>query len=205
MDFGIIYQLKIKKFWWLDTIFYFVVALLLATIICFVIFTVKISFQEKRLKDLENNIVNTGTAEQKESEKKVFEYQKKIDNFATILDSHKIPTNILKFFEQITLPNVWFNNFQIGAQTAGVRVSGEAESTTTLSRQILTLEQNEFIKNISDLTSEPTETGRIKFDMNLSINPDIFFSSLFENLMQPGGILETTTPSTSSFLNKLIF
>ncbi len=205
MDFGIIYQLKIKKFWWLDTIFYFVVALLLATIICFVIFTVKISFQEKRLKDLENNIVNTGTAEQKESEKKVFEYQKKIDNFATILASHKIPTNILKFFEQITLPNVWFNNFLIGAQTAGVQVSGEAESTIALSRQILTLEQNEFIKNISDLTSELTETGRIRFNMNLSINPDIFFSSFFENLTQPGGILETTTPSTSLFLNMKYF
>lgn len=197
MDFGIIYQLKIKKFWWLDAIFYFVIAFLLATIICFVIFSVKISFQEKKLKELDNNImVNTGTVQQRELEKEVFDYQKKINNFATILASHKIPTNVFKFFEKITLPNVWFNNFLIMTQTARIQISGEAESATVLSRQILTIEQNEFIKNILDLTFEPTETGRIRFNLNLSINPD---------MLQSEGILETTSPSTSLFLNKFLF
>lgn len=198
MDFGIIYQLKIKKFWWLDTIFYFVAALLLATIICFAIFTVKISFQESKLKELENNIVDTGTTQQRELEKEVFEYQGKIDNFATILANHKIPTNVFKFFEKITFPNVWFNNFIVMAQTAGIQISGETENTTALSRQILVFEEDEFIKNISDLTFEPTETGKIRFNLNISLSPDIFFSTT-------GEILETTSPSTSLFLNKFIF
>jgi len=202
MDFGIIYQLKIKKFWWLDTIFYFVAALLLATIICFVIFTVKISFQERKLKEIDNNIiVNTGTTQQRELEKEVFEYQRKIDNFAIILANHKIPTNIFKFFEKITLPNVWFNNFIIMAQTAGIQISGETESTTALSRQLSIFEENKFIKDISDLTFEPTETGKIRFNLNISLSPDIFFSTTLNDLIQPVEILETTSPSTSLFLN----
>lgn len=192
--FGIIYQLKTKKFWWLDIILYFATALLLATIICFVIFIAKISFQEKKLKDLDNNIAQTGTAGQKELEKKVFEYQKKIDKFAVILADHKTLTNILNLFEQMVLPNVWFNNFLLTTQTAKLQISGEAESTAALSRQISILEQSEFIKDIANLTSEPTETGKIRFNMGLFLNPDVFFPSVFENLPS-GGILETTSPS----------
>lgn len=205
--FGIIYQLKTKKFWWLDVVLYFAVALLLATIICFVIFVAKISYQEKKLKDLDNDIAQTGTAEQKELEKKVFEYQKKIDNFATILADHKNPTNILDLFEKIVLPNVWFNNFLITAittQAAKLQVSGEAESTTALSRQISTLEQSEFIKDITSLNSESTETGKVRFSIGLSVNPDVFIPSVSESL-PPGGILETTSPSSSLLFNKNIF
>lgn len=201
MDFGIIYQLKTKKFWWLDTIFYFVVALLLATVICFFIFTIKISFQDKKLKELESGIASVGTAQQKETEKEVFEYQKKINDFAILLAEHKIPTNILKFFEKMTLPNVWFNNFIISAQGARIQISGEAEDLIALSRQLLILEGSKFFKDITELSFEPTETGRMKFNTSLSINPDIFFEANIEDIVPDEGILETTSPSSSLFLN----
>ncbi|MBU4274223.1 hypothetical protein KKE19_00185 [Patescibacteria group bacterium] len=205
MDFGIIYQLKTKKFWWLDVIFYFTVALLLATIICFVIFSIKISFQEKKLEDLQNTITtSTGTAQQKEEEKKVFEYQKKIDDFAAILAVHKAPTNILKFFEETTLPNVWFNNFSMNAQTAGIRINGETEDTVALSRQIAVFEQNQFVENVADLNFESTETGKTRFSLNLALDPNIFFLTTIEEI-QPEEILETVSPSSSLFLNNNIF
>lgn len=205
MNFGIIYQLKIKKFWWLDTIFYFVVALLLATLICFAIFTIKISSQKERLKELEDNMARTGTIEQKKAEEEVFKYQRKIDDFVFLLAGHKIPTKVLKLFEEITLSNVWFNSFSAITQTTETRVAGEAESTIALSRQLSILEKNEFITDITDLSSEITETGKIRFSMNVSFVPDMFFLNSADDLMQPSDILETTSPSTSLFFNENIF
>jgi len=41
MDFSTIFQLRTKKFWWMDVIFYFVISLLIATALCYVIFLIK--------------------------------------------------------------------------------------------------------------------------------------------------------------------
>jgi len=204
MDFGIIYQLKIKKFWWLDVIFYFTVALLLATIICFAVFALKISFQGKKLAELENKIAtSTGTAQQKEEEKKVFEYQEKIDSFANILALHKIPTNILKFFEATTLPNVWFDSFSLDSRSGEIRLTGETEGAVALSRQIEIFEENKLVKSIANLNSEQTKTGGIRFNLNMAVDPNIFFMPTIEEI-QPEEILETTSPSVSLF-QKYVF
>ena len=122
MDFGIIRQLKIKKFWWLDTILYFVISLLLATVFCYLIFTVKISIERKNMGQIEEKIANTGTAQQKQLEKEVFEYQVKIDNFAALLNAHKIPSQIFDVIKKLTLPNVWFNNFVCNFIFIGLRI-----------------------------------------------------------------------------------
>ena len=79
MDFGIIYQLKFKKYWWLDTILYAVLALLLAAFFSYLIFVAKIAQEKKTIEDLVTKINNTGTAEQRDLEKQVFAYQKKIE------------------------------------------------------------------------------------------------------------------------------
>lgn len=183
--------------------FYFFIALLLATIFCFLIFYFKISLQEKTMKDLDEKIASIGTAQQKELEKQVAVYQRKIDNFATLLTNHKIPTNVLRLFEEITLPNVWFNTFSLSSQAASIQLAGEAESTTALTRQVSIFDGSVFIKEIIGLSSETAETGRIKFSLTLAINPDIFFQATPEVL--PGGIIDTTSPSTSAAFNNYIF
>ena len=41
MDFSVIFQLRTKKFWWMDVIFYFVISALVATVLCYLIFLIK--------------------------------------------------------------------------------------------------------------------------------------------------------------------
>ena len=198
MDFGIIYQLKTKKFWWLDVLFYFVVTLLVATVACFFIFYIKISILEKKLAEAEASSAGTGTAVQLESEKKVFSYQEKIDTFETLFNNHKKSTNILAFMEGATLPNVWFSSFSMDAKRAGAAVSGETESTTSLTRQIAIFEGSELVKNVSGLSYGLSESGRVQFSFDISFDPAIFFSEDFN-------ALDTISPSTSLFLNMDIF
>ena len=38
MDLSAIFQIRTKKFWWMDVIFYFVISLLVATVFCYGIF-----------------------------------------------------------------------------------------------------------------------------------------------------------------------
>ena len=47
MSFSELLQVKDKKVWWLDVIFYFVVSLAIATVFCYLIFLVKNNIQRK--------------------------------------------------------------------------------------------------------------------------------------------------------------
>jgi hypothetical protein len=174
MNFSIIYQLRTKKFWWLDVIFYFVISLLIATIICYFIFSIKIYFQNKKIKDLEAAMATIGTEQQKVYEEKIFDFQKKINDFAILLGEHKISSNVFSFIEQYTLSNVWFNKFNMNEEGLEVNLSGEAETTEALSRQISILEENQYIKKINLLNSGTGEGGKINFNLTLLLEPQIF-------------------------------
>lgn len=208
MDFGIIRQLKIKKFWWLDTILYFVVTLLVATIFCFLIFTVKISVEKKNMAQLDAKIANTGTSQQKQLEEEVFEYQDKIDNFATLLNAHKIPTKIFDAIKGFMLPNVWFNNFAMDAKSSIIQVIGETDDMASLSRQIEIIEGLDFVKDISGLTFDMAESGKINFSFGIILYPKIFFAledtaTPKDNSLIPDvPVIDTTSPSSAQpFVN----
>ncbi len=174
MSFDIIYQLKTKKFWWLDTILYFTLTILIATVIIYFIFYIKIPFQEEKLQDLEKDLATTGLPQQKELERKVFEYQKKINDFSTLLGAHKISSNVFKFIEQSTFPNVWFSSFSLTLKESQVKLAGETEDTLVLARQISFLKEKEFIRDVKLSNFSLGEEGRVGFNLVLSLNPQIF-------------------------------
>ena len=194
MDFGIIRQLKIKKFWWLDTILYFVISLLLATVFCYLIFTVKISIERKNMGQIEEKIANTGTAQQKQLEKEVFEYQVKIDNFAALLNAHKIPSQIFDVIKKLTLPNVWFNNFVMNAKSSIIQITGETEDVSSLSRQIEVIESQDFVKDVSGLAFSLQEAKRLRFNFSINVDPKIFFALEDATAPQTGLPIIPTTP-----------
>jgi len=195
MAFDIIYQLRTKKFWWLDTILYFTLTILIATVITYFIFNIKISFQEKKIQDLEGNIATTGIPQQKELERKVFEYQKKINDFSTLLAAHKIPSNLFKLIEESTLPNVWLSLFILNTKGPQLRLTGEAEDVLVLARQISVFKESKFVKDIEFLSLNLEEEGRIKFNLTIFLNPQIFTS--LENLEETTSI---GPPFSQSFL-----
>ncbi len=197
MAFDIIYQLRTKKFWWLDTILYFTLTILIATVITYFIFNIKISFQEKKLQDLEKDIATTGIPQQKELERKVFEYQKKINDFSILLADHKIPSNLFNFIEESTLPNVWFSLFGLSTEESQLRLAGEAKDVLTLARQIFVFKESEFIKDVEILNFNLEEEGRIKFDLVLPLNPQIF--TPLENLEKTTSV---DSPLSQNFLTR---
>jgi hypothetical protein len=174
MDFGSIMQLKNRKSLWIDVLFYFAVSLFIAMAFCYIIFAIKISLQKGSIKDFEKKTAEIGTEEQKNNEKEITGHQKRIADYSLIAKDHKIASNVLLFLEELTLAKVWFNKFDMSEKEGLVNLSGEAENMDILSQQVSLFEKNEYIEKISLLNSGVGENGRISFNMNLALKPEIF-------------------------------
>lgn len=195
MDFSIIYQLRTKKFWWVDVIFYFVLSLLIATIFCYLVFVIKIAMQNKEIKDEVSALETVGTDQQKEYEGEVLLYQKKIADFIVLFRNHEFASNVFGFIEQQTRPNVWFKRFDLDQKAAAVRLSGEADDMEAFSRQVAAFEKNEYVKKLNVLNSDVGESARVDFNLDVILNPKIF-APISETLDQLPSLTGTVTPSS---------
>jgi flagellar basal body-associated protein FliL len=174
MDFRTIFQLRNKKVWWIDVIFYFVIALLTATIICYLVFLVKNIFQRRDIAEAEYKLTTVGTADQLTQEQKVILYKAKIKDFGNLIQNHEFASNIFYLMQDNTQPKVWFSQFNLDAKAKQVQVSGIAEDMDMVARQTSTFEKNEYIQKFENLNSTLSEDGRIAFNFSLSMNPRIF-------------------------------
>jgi len=174
MDFSLLFQLRNKKVWWMDVIFYFVMSLLIATVLCYLVFIVKNIIQRNQIADYEAKLQTVGTPEQKEQEAEVILYKKKIGDFGSLIQNHEFASNVFKFLEEQTQPNVWFDQFSLDAKNNQIQLNGEAEDMSAFSRQTATFEKNEYVRNLGTFNSSLGESGQIEFNVSLLLDPKIF-------------------------------
>lgn len=132
MDFSVIFQLRTKKFWWMDVIFYFAVSLLIATVLCYLIFLVKDGMIKSQISEETSALHMVGTDEQKQHETEVIRYQKKIGDFSMLLKNHEFASNVFAFMQAQTMPNVWFDQFNLDEKNNAVQLSGESDDVDSL-------------------------------------------------------------------------
>jgi hypothetical protein len=192
MDFGTIFQLRDKKFWWINVVFYFTMSLLLATVLCYLIFIVKNNIQRHEIKEWEEKLLTVGTESQKDQEKEVIAYQRKIADFVRLFRSHEFASNVFVFMEKQTFPNVWFKQFNLSAAEAQIQVSGEADDMQTFGRQVAGFENNEYVESVNVLNSSLNSTAKIDFNLSLSLEDKIFDYIAEEKEIS---IIETTSPT----------
>jgi len=174
MDFSVIFKLRTKKYWWMDVIFYFVISVLIATILCYIIFLIKNNLLRK---DIEKEIAaleTVGTAQQKQQESDVISYQKKIIGFTELFKNHEFASNTFAFLQTQTLPSVWFKQFNLDKKNSSVQLSGESENAENLSRQVSGFEKNKYVSSIETLNSALGASARNEFNINLKLDKSIF-------------------------------
>ncbi len=174
MDFSVIFQLRSKKFWWMDVIFYFVISLLIATVFCYFIFLIKNNIQREDIRKAAVALETVGTSQQKEYEKEVLNYQKKIIDFTNLLENHEFASNVFVFLQAQTMHNVWFRQFSLDKKNNSVQLSGEADNIEAFSGQVASFEKNKYVKNITVLNSSLGASARIGFNINLILDQNIF-------------------------------
>ena len=174
MDFSVIFQLRNKKLWWMDVIFYFVISLLIATAFCYLIFSVKNGLLKGDIRKETMALQTVGTDQQKNYESEVIGYQKKISTFTELFQNHEFASNVFSFMQSQTMPNVWYEQFSLDEKNNTVQLSGESDSMDALSRQIAYLEKNKYVKDVGNLSSSLGENAKIKFSVNLTLDQKIF-------------------------------
>lgn len=174
MDFSVIFQLRTKRFWWMDVIFYFVVSLLIATIFCYIIFLIKNTIQREDIKKMTVALETVGTEQQKEYERSVISYQKKISDFAKLFKNHEFASHVFNFMQEQTMPNIWFKQFSLDRKNKKAQLFGEADDMEAFSRQVAHFEKNEYVKNVGTLNSALGEFARVQFNLNLALDSEIF-------------------------------
>lgn len=173
-----------------DVIFYISLSLLISAVLCYFIFSAKISSQKRAISQIDASMSTIGTDLQKQKEAAIFSYRKKIDDFANLMANHKSALNILNFLEQQTMPRVWFNRFNLSEKDKSIILSGEAESVEVLSHQVMVLESNQYVKKIDVLSSSIGDSGRVTFNLNAVLDPKIFIPIQPANI----NIMGATTP-----------
>lgn len=189
MDFSVIFQLRTKKFWWMDVIFYFMISLLIATVLCWLIFLTKNSFQREDIKKEIAALQTVGTDQQKEQEENVIDYRNKINDFTELFKNHEFASNAFVFMQAQTMPNIWFKQFGLDRKNSGLQLSGESDNMDAFSRQVAAFEKNKYVKSTGTLNSSLGESARIGFNINLALDQNIF-----SYLSDITPILQTTPP-----------
>ena len=196
MDFSVIFQLRNKKAWWIDVIFYFVISLLIATVFCYIIFLTKNSFLRDDIKKETITLQTVGTQQQKDYEKDVINYRNKFNDFYELFKNHKFASNVFAFLQSQTMPNIWFKQFNLDEKNNIVQLSGESDDMDGFSRQVNTLENSDnkkYIKSIGTLNSSLGESTRVSFNINLVLEKSIFDYIAVASTVPENAILESQT------------
>lgn len=195
MDFSVIYQLRNKRYWWLDVLLYLAISLLIATIFCWLVFMVKANMEKKEVKKVYDSLLTVGTPEQKAQEKDVLNYKRKIADFNNIFKNHQFASNIFAFMSKQTMPYIWFKQFSLDKKSSAVQLTGETDNLDNLSRQVANLERNEYVKKIGTLNSSVGTNSKINFSINLLLDPKIF------NYIADTSIKSTTSSTAEELIN----
>jgi len=93
----------------------------------------------------------------------------------TLLSQHVEVSDFLESLAESTLPDVSFNTFgfQHSPEASEVSMSGEARGYLQIAQQSDIFEENDYIQNHIFSDFARTETGRITFSLQFTLNPEL--------------------------------
>ena len=169
---------------WQKNVIYLMIGILISSIMLSGVY-----FSISYIEESKSSVVREYTEEIREIRLKVLGAEKeiaKINNFGSkielakeVLDSHIYWSNFFTFLEENTLSNVYYSGF--AGNTGGVyNLSARTNSFDTLYAQILHLKNNPDIfeiktENGNRVVDTETEDSYVEFNLNLKINPRIFY------------------------------
>jgi hypothetical protein len=159
----------------LHNIFFYAALAVLALVIA--AFALLVHFEGRSstlLQDLENQILQIGTKEEKQTEKEIFATKKKIDSFSKLIDIHKKPSLVFPLLEETVHPQIWLTGFDFNIESNILEISGEADNFRILAEQVNILKEKSEILGISLSDIAISDTGNASFSLFLTLDPKIF-------------------------------
>lgn len=90
-----------------------------------------------------------------------------------LLDNHIYWTKFFQWLEGVTLPNVYYSGF-MGDIAGKFSLSASAKDYTTLAQQLLLLQSNDQIGQVSVSEASRDAEGWVNFNLSFSVKPSLF-------------------------------
>lgn len=165
---------EIRKSVLKNALFYAALLLLLIVVFAYLALFYWAKKTSQTIEDLNYQLIEMRTEEIKEMEKTVLTYQKKINLWGQLIDSHKYPLNFFTYLESLTHPRVYFRDFSLDVEQLKVEVSGNAESFTALGQQVLIFQGADLFKNVDLSAIGIGEEAGADFSIDFSVSNEIF-------------------------------
>jgi len=158
-------SILVALFFWFSLFIFIVVTTL------FFVFGWQTKKAKAQLQEIEAQLEQLGTPEQKALEEAIYDYKRKIDDFPVLLNNHQTPSKLFTLIEENIHPDVWFLSFKFLRDKNQVSLSGKAKSLLALAQQILAFEKIPQIKELTTSNIGVSEEGAIKFELSIIFTP----------------------------------
>ena len=165
---------KLKTPSFTNFLFYSSLVLVIILGACYFGMRIKNSSIKSQIEETKVNVSKIKIEGDKETERQVLGYQKKINDFSELFKEHKVVSSFLGFLRDSTHLKVSFSTLALNVETAQVILGGKTENFKTLGEQILYLRGSELIKGLDLSNLALGKEGDVNFDINLSLDPEIF-------------------------------
>jgi len=159
---------------WQNILFYFSIAVLIASFLSYFVLDNFIKNSQKILQELGETLAREKTGSQLLLEEEVFNYQKKIADFSQLLQNHLFTSKTLGLLERNSHPKIWFSQYNLDSTKGILALSGEAEDFSVLGQQLLIFKKEPFIKGLDLSNISVGRKGRVAFILNFSLDPKLF-------------------------------
>jgi len=135
------------------------------------------NFQQKTEKDiqlLDENLAAADASPEAALAKEVLNYQQKINDFSSLLASHKYNSQVFPLIESLTHPKVAFSSFSLDTEKQTIALSGVTDSFQTLDQQLTIFKNEKLIKKVELSNISFGEGGKVSFDFKLILDPQVF-------------------------------
>lgn len=151
-------------------LFYFSLVLLIILIIVYFRINGSIKKNQQILDSLNSDLLFLQSSENLDLEKKVLGYEKKISDFKSLVDAHKINSKAFKFLEDSVHPDISFGSFDFQSEDSKVAVTGTAKTFEALGQQIIIFQREERMQNLVLERISIGQKGEIGFNISFSLN-----------------------------------
>ena len=159
---------------WFSFLYYFSVILAIVSISGYFILNQSLKDSRTKLEYLETLIREGKTPERIATEREVIKWERKIEDFTVLLNSHLNPSNFFEVFENFSHPRMEFTSFNLWPQRGRLTVSGQTNDFRNLGQQLLIFKKESLFKEVNLNKVYIGEKGEIRFTFDISLDPRIF-------------------------------
>jgi len=126
------------------------------------------------LEELENAFDREKTQDKVLLEREVVNWEKKINDFATLGNKHYFVSKFFAVIEENCHPRVWFSKLNLDSTSNNFSVAGSTDSFSSLGQQLIIFKENPIFKNVTLSQVSISRNGQVEFALNITLDPKIF-------------------------------